>query len=287
MSKAKYEKFTKAQLMDLCKKRDIPYKSKLKKAEIIDLIIHDKKKATILEGVTVHKDRPKKPPKAKAQVPKTKVPMKPKDSHNKQSVIMVVPLIQNIMANIEKSVIDNDKRSSIDSAEQLKMIIDQYDFHNMKKLKDDITRSINLVIENFSSPAPKIKRSVSYEITDVDVKFKSTLKPKSRKKLSITLEELQKEIENPEFISNFTKSIKDLMRNKVQRYTKIMNRVAKENEITDAKVKKLKASGTTDRVIEDMYPYFSMMKAFKLDLDDLIELIKRKASITENVVKTN
>jgi ATPase family associated with various cellular activities (AAA) len=307
MNKEKYEKMTKAVLMEMCTKRKIPYKTKFKKAEIIDLLIKNDKKKPKSSKVQAKANpkiaKPKsaevpakvanpKSAKVHAKVakssktcpPKTKKPVK---TNTKQSVIMVIPLIQNLISDVEKSLLDADKRSAVDTAEQLKIIMEEYNFHGMKKLKDEITRAISLVVETFSSERQVPKRATNYDITDVDVRFKTCLKTKSRKKLTITLEELETEIENPDFITNFTRSIKDLMRNKVIKYTKIRERIGRENEITAAKVKKLKASGTTDRVIEDMYPCFSMMKAFKLDLEDLIELIKRRSTITETIVKSN
>lgn len=307
MTNEKYEKKTKTVLMEMCKQRNVPYKTKFKKAEIIDLLIQsDKKKSKIakvskpksakadlktvkpqptnFKSAKVTKPSKSKTSKSKACPPKTKKPVK---TETKQSVIMVIPLIQNLISSVEKSLLDADKRSAVDTAEQLKIIMEEYNFHGMKKLKDEITRAISSVVETFSSERQVPKRTTNYDITDVDVRFKSCLKSKPRKKLTITLEELETEIENPDFITNFTRSIKDLMRSKVIKYTKIRERIGRENEITAAKVKKLKASGTTDRVIEDMYPCFSMMKAFKLDLEDLIELIKRRSTITETIVKSN
>ena len=109
---------------------------------------------------------------------------------------------------------------------------------------------------------------------------------KTRERISITLDELRKEVNNPAFIKSFTKSSKDLMKAKALFYTRRLEDAKKEYTSLHAKVRKLQAAGISDTTINDMYPGHSSTQAFVVDLQDLIDLVQRKgASATEETIK--
>lgn len=253
-----YEKMTKDSLMNLCESKKIKYSKRMKKSEIIELI----------------------------KTPLNKDDVKSEDITSediaKQSVILVLPTIQEYLKRIDGLILEKKKIESIEIAEKLKEYLLNYHFEGAEIFKEEIKNKIEKVLDTFDFTPPK---KILYLYSDPSI---SIIDGKSEKpKLSITFKQFQSEIENPEFILRFSKSITNLMQYKISAYTEIKDRLEKELVVTEIKVKKLKASGTTDKTIEDMYPHFSTMKAFKLDIEDLISLVRRRINITQEDVKKN
>lgn len=145
--------------------------------------------------------------------------------------------------------------------------------------------------------APKLSKAPKYvpgtykpiEILSVQFGKKDEAPPKTTKKrerISITLDELRKEVDDPVFIRAFTKSSKDLMKAKVAFYTRRLQDAKNEYAALKKKIKRLKNGGVSERTIEDMYPGYPTMGAFIIDLESLIELVQKKGEdTTEEQIK--
>lgn len=306
---ANYEDLKKSQLEELCDERDIKYTKKMVKSALVELLQQsDAHKTNIQKGGTKAgtKAGTKGGTKTKSDAPSTpkaesssqssigsKIDLT-KDfssapSQDKKSVILVVPLISQLIDEIDKHIVNENKKGAIEAAEQLKMIVDTYNFHSMDFLVLEIRKTIKSVVDAFSSPEAKrfIKTNYVSSPTNIKVCGRQTVTSRLGKN-TITLEELKLEVENKEFIDNLARSIKDLLIYKNKRYTRLKSDLAKENTITEAKIKKLRDAGVRDRTIEDMYPCYTMSKAFQIDLEEVIDLVKQKMSdVNSENIKIN
>lgn len=104
-------------------------------------------------------------------------------------------------------------------------------------------------------------------------------------RISITLNELRKEVDKPSFIKNFANASKDLMTAKVDFYTRKIVETQKENLVLRDKIRRLKLAGMSDKAIDDYYPCRNNMEAFLVDLEDLVSAIKGKANTTSEQIK--
>lgn len=320
MERSDYESKTMVELKDLCKKAGIKGYSGLKKKEMIDLIMvssffqsaNTVKKANASAKVSAKTKKPKVAKtnsdvsakqitavKKAIEVPNatiTKRIVEEMKEKTKPSGILYVSNINNAMQNIEMYIEMRDRTKAIENAEDINDYLQKYSF--TPQFEKEMRVCIKSVVEAFGSPGTKrkvVKRTPvkkgDYKSVDLDVKFvkKGVVLPpdvKAPRKISISLDELRKEIDNEEFIKEYTQSIRDLMKAKVTLY--FNRKIEMENEFKsiDRKVKRLKASGTEDRVIRDMYPGFDSLKAFIIDLEDLIELVrKRGREVTEENIK--
>lgn len=127
------------------------------------------------------------------------------------------------------------------------------------------------------------------EIMSVSFGKKGEAPPKKSKKparIAITLEELRKEVDNPEFIKRFTQSSRDLMAAKEVFYKKRYEDAKKEHAAVKLKVDKLRNAGISSKTIDDMYPNYPTMAAFMIDLEGLAQLVKKKGeTVTEEEIK--
>jgi hypothetical protein len=127
-----------------------------------------------------------------------------------------------------------------------------------------------------------------YKPLDLGVEVKFTKKgEKVRegtvvKKITITLDEFRREIKKPEFIKAFTSSARELMKAKEVVYQKRLTETQKEYNSLKMKVFRLRASGTSDRTITEMYPGYDTMGAYIIDIENVIELVRERGeTITE------
>lgn len=215
----------------------------------------------------------------------------------KPSGILYVSNINNAMQNIEMYIEAGDRVKAVENAEQIKEYLDGYSF--TPQFEKAMKTSIRSVIEAFGSPSVKkkiVKRTPykkgeykTVEIERLKICKKGDAPPNGRdapKKISITLEEFRKEIDDDDFIKEYTQSVRDLMKAKVGLYLKRKAETELEYQSIDRKVKKLKAMGTDDRAIRDMYPGFDGLKVFIIDLEDLIALVRKRATeITEAQIR--
>lgn len=124
-----------------------------------------------------------------------------------------------------------------------------------------------------------------------DIKFgkkETVLPPKIdiiKPRITITLEEFREEIKKPEFIKAFTNSARELMKAKAVVYQKRLAETQREYDSLKLKVFRLRASGTRDKVIEELYPGYDTMGAYIIDIENIIELVKRRVdNITEQEI---
>ena len=218
----------------------------------------------------------------------------------KPTGILYVSTINNAMQNIDMYIESGDRVKAIEEAEQVKDYLDKYSFSTV--FENGMKDSIKSVITAFGSPGVKKKvekpkkktpfKKGDYKTVDIlSVKFskKGEAIPVGvapPKRINITLEELRKEVDNDEFIKEYTQSVKDLMKAKVGLYQKRKEEVEKEYQSINRKVQKLRTMGTEDRVIRDMYPGFDGLKGFIIDLEDLIALVKKRSvDVTEENIR--
>lgn len=241
----------------------------------------------VLKGLYNEKELISKP-----VAPKNKLPP------GRPSGILYVSLIENAMKNIKMYNEAGDQLKSIENAEFIKQYKDLYHFEHT--LVAEMDKSIKSVLDTFGDE--KIKKKIlkkrspfkkgdykPVDILSVKIGKKGEEIPKgvkAPKKINITLDELRKELDNKEFIKEYTQSVRDLMNAKVELYQKRKAEVTQEYLSIDRKVKKLRAMGTGDHAIRDMYPGFDGLKVFIIDLEDLIELVRKRAtSVTEESIK--
>lgn len=209
-------------------------------------------------------------------------------AEKKPTGVLYISTISSAMQNIEMYIESDDRTRAIENAEQIKEYLDSYSF--LPHFEKAMQISIKSVIDAFGSPGTKRKifkaktpvKKGDYKtvnIENVKIGKKCDILPTDRqKKISITLDELRKEIDNDAFINDYVSSIRDLMKAKIKLYQKRKKEIQQEYESINRKVTKLKAMGTDDRAIRDMYPGFDGLKVFIIDLDDLILLVKKRSS---------
>lgn len=130
----------------------------------------------------------------------------------------------------------------------------------------------------------KIKTCLTPPIKQKEAKPKVVQEPS----FTITLEELLKEIENPQFIRDFKKSLEDLMKEKEVIYNKKLKELTTENADMNLRIKKMQQAGISDRAIEDIFPYRNTIVGYIIDIQIIIQAIQSKRiSITEQKVKDN
>jgi hypothetical protein len=95
--------------------------------------------------------------------------------------------------------------------------------------------------------------------------------------IGITLEELRKEVNNPKFISAFTQSVKDLMVKKLAFYKMKLAEAKSEYDVMKTKVQRLKIAGADSNTIKEMFPMYDMMNGMIIDLEELIEIVKKRS----------
>ena len=101
-------------------------------------------------------------------------------------------------------------------------------------------------------------------------------------KITITLTEFREEIKKPSFIKAFANSSRELMKAKEMVYLKRLMETKKEYDSMRMKVFRLKTLGTSDSTIRELYPGYDTMGAYIIDIENVIELVKKKAdTITE------
>lgn len=296
-----YEGELKSTLLKICVERGVNCPQRLKKSDIIALLEGDDKKKASQRSSG-------KKPAAKKKKPS---PVK------KISIISAIPVVQSYLAMGRRG----DNVVSI-----LERYLHNYDWTAAEKVKKEVeamianpptpkkeipeprkaggrgkarTDLVDIVPEPLIVPPPsrRVATGPKYvpgkykplEILSVQFGKKEDSPPKEAKKrerISITLTELRKEVDNPTFIKAFTKSSKDLMTAKVIFYTRRLEEAKKEYNALQEKVRKLKLGGVAERTIEDMYPGYPTMGAFIIDLQSLIELVKRRGdSVTEKEIK--
>jgi hypothetical protein len=309
-TKEAYAKLKKPQLLERCADLGIRCPQRLSKSEIIDLLVSEK----IVKSTT------KKPLKAQPKIKGGKGVAKkvgvPKKRLQKPSVITAIPVIQTylVMGRQGKNV-----------SKELQSFLDHYDWSGGDKLRQEVeamiasftstvtkkkvakkkgrSTSTSGALEVIIDVTPPKKKMVvakapkyvpgeyeSMEILSVQFGKKGEVPPpvkgKKRERISITLEELRKEVDKPAFITSFTKSSKDLMGAKVVFYKRRLDDARKEYYSLQQKVKRLRAGGIAERTIEDMYPGYPTMGAFIIDLEELIKFIeKREAETNEKEIK--
>jgi SpoVK/Ycf46/Vps4 family AAA+-type ATPase len=297
--RAKYEKLTKASLMGICDEKRIEYKSKLKKSEIIDLILDfeaeeiEEEQRSAAEAIFFARGASKEAASAKKAIPKGKAAPKSKDKDvpkgslkrvSKPSIISNLTKATEYMQKIEESVAKEDKRGAVTYAENLKEILNSSNFEGVETLKTRMKDCIKSVVAAFGGATPAKREDRVYKRVEFDL---TTLSAPTQN-ISITLEELRKEVDKPEFISKMVANTKALLQSKIRTYNKMKDRLTEEYNTIDAKVKKLKSTGTTDKVIEDMYPGYVTLKAYKIDVEDLITLIRERiATLTDDDMRSN
>lgn len=312
-----YEGLTKIQLQAICRQRDLKNFSKLLKAPLIDLIMTTEEspepvsKASAL-GTKVSKSKvPKKienVPKKSKDKPVVKVTQREsgstevaKSSQPKKSGALYISIIEDTMKDIQMYVDARNRAKAIEKAEIIQNYLKNYDFSNLKTYKAAMERSIASVVLAFDSsspfaikplderekPAPKApgtkiyKKGIYKQLeTTVSVGVKGAVLPENSeeiKPINITLQELRKEIDNDDFIRDYTESVRELMKVKIGMYRRRKEETEKEYEMIKRKVDKLKSMGTDERAIRDMYPGFDGLKVFIIDLQDLMELVAKRA----------
>ncbi len=303
------------ELREYCRKNNISGFSGLKKAEIIDLILRRqvKTKGGKKSPPPSEKGTPpvsRKPPKTKPRVLPPSI--KEKDSTElidqllrgkispspkKHSGALYVGNVNNYIDNIKMYIESRNMALTIQNAETLKTYLKNYSFE--PSLEKQMRETIADAAKAFGSPVKlkKIKKKSPLQkgnykpINILNVQFGKKGEPvpagiKAPKKVNITLDEFRKELNNPQFIKEYTQSVKNLMKAKVKVYEKRKAEVQQEYESINRKVQKLTAMGTSERSINDMYPGFDGLKVFVIDLEDLIALVKKKGTdISEKTIK--
>lgn len=290
--RSKYSKLTKAKLIEMCDEKKLKYTSKTLKSELVDILLGE---FDDQEQPSKNVAKKSSAPVAKKVVAKKVAPKK--EAVLKPSVIVYIHLIRQAIDNLNSSLNKKDKEEAEIYSKTLRAMLDSYDFSCAESLKVEIERAINDVNLTFQVVKKEVKRFVpgTYKSVKLDtgIKFGSKTEEVSKfvkkpVRISITLEELRKELENPDFIKNFSQSVRDLMIAKSGVYSKKKIEIEREYEALSKKVKILKSTGTDDRAIRDMYPGFDGLKVFIIDLGDLADLTRAKSrNIVENEIKEN
>lgn len=103
---------------------------------------------------------------------------------------------------------------------------------------------------------------------------------KERKKISITISQLRKKIDDPNFIKEFTEQVRLLMAAKMAFYRKKLDATKADYENMKIKVKRMKDQGADNYAIRELYPMYDIMGGVILDFEDLIETVKMKGKTT-------
>lgn len=144
-----------------------------------------------------------------------------------------------------------------------------------------ITTVTNIANDN-TTPKEIIKKPLkqkSYTTQQIE-NIHVAKKPKevNYKSKGISFSDFLDEIENDEFISNFAKSIKNLMRYKLNFYNEMVKTLKKEYEKLRKKVGELTNLGVSASTIKEKYPLYELQACFILDLEDIITTIVERLS---------
>jgi len=162
----------------------------------------------------------------------------------------------------------------------LRNYLNMYDWTGIDQFKNEILDTLP-VRKNPNSFKRMEKRQYEYVSDSRDDDITS-------EDIQITLDEFRNEINNSSFIESFTKSTKDLINAKIQRYKIISKTFSIEYENIKRKVARLKENGTTDSTIKDLYPMYDFIGAFLLDIEDIIILLSSKVSVIDaKTIKSN
>ena len=130
------------------------------------------------------------------------------------------------------------------------------------------------------------KEYKSQKIEDIHITKKS--KEVSSVVNSISFSNFLNEIDDDEFISNFAKSIKNLMKYKLNFYNEMVKSLKKEYEKLQKKVKELSALGVSPSTIKEKYPLYEWQACLILDLEDIITSIIERLSFVDKLhIKEN
>jgi len=264
----------------------LPTAKSSKKDPIIDFLeetgkmLTEKNKEVFKEIAQQYQEKPP------ARAPKQSVASIPIEDI-KPSGLMHVSYVKSLIDAVALNIRKGDKAGAIYKAEQLKAIIDKYTFDYT--FEQNIRDSIKSVLEEYEPKQPKKKVIViKGDYSKMDVSDLNFTKSSKKQRISITLEELVKEIENPSFIRDYTNSIKDLMKAKTNIYLEKKKQIEKEYGITATKIEKLKSTGTSEKTIERLYPDFDDLKCFAVELGEIVDLVRTKArDINDEVTKKN
>lgn len=311
-----YEALTVTDLKAKCREKKLTGFTNLRKAELVDLLMENfSPKAAqpqkIAKTAATAKTVPKPTSKTSAKTPKKKDPIvelleeasktltvKTKeviDEINNSSPKSVKPsgiihqsYVKSLMESVAINVNNGDKAGAIYRAEDIKRYLEKFTFEYF--FEQQMRDSIKSVLDAFSTPKPKKKGSpvIRGDYSETDVSTIDFYKKKKVRGISITLEELKGELENDEFIRAYTNSIKELMKAKADIYLEKKRQIEKECATISKKIEKLKASGTSEKTIERLYPDFDDLKCFAVEIGELIDLVRVKSSeAQEGTVKNN
>ncbi len=134
---------------------------------------------------------------------------------------------------------------------------------------------------------PKVKRYTGgYKLLDLDWDI-----PLIK---DLTLNDFIKELDNNEFIVQFTSSIKNLLSYKRTFYLGIKGDTKKKFDFIQRKIKNLKTLGIDPATIKEMYPMYEFYAGFLFDLDELIVCLsndptpdKTKKNLLEAIFDSN
>ena len=106
-------------------------------------------------------------------------------------------------------------------------------------------------------------------------------------RLSITMAEFEHELQEGTLADRIYSSAHALMEYKGTFYRRCTRATQQESDRIQAKIKKLKLVGVSDRVIQDMYPMADFYLGFIVQLQEIQELIKKKKEeMTPDTLKT-
>jgi len=298
-----YDSYLKKQLLSICRDREIICKSGALKGDIIKILEADDKKAP------KKKVPAKKPKKLKTSDVKITTPGEEMLEEALQNLLIQIEVgsnekIRSAMKHLitQRSIVGRSNLNPLVSRDvrdvllRAKMTLQRETLGVDKKRPPIILptrgpklsspkKTISIPIEK---PKPYVPKKYKYQEMEV-LSFSfgkegDVIEPSAA--ISITLEELRKEIEDPEFIKQYTHSVKDLMTRKAQFYRKKLVELTEEYEATASKVKRLVEKGVSRDALKEMFPLYETMTGFIIDMEDLVKIVEERATSTsEKMVK--
>ena len=169
---------------------------------------------------------------------------------------------------------------------KVKTTIKEYEALPPKEVKAKKTKSALKKKAEPDTPPPKFE-SREYEEVEFGLDVAQGAKKKTQT-VAITLEELREELGNPHFITDFASSLSSLMGAKVKLYRKRWEETKREHEAITKKVVALRATGASPHDIKEMYPGYTTLTVYLVDLEELIGILEKKAdTVTEEDVAVN
>ena len=138
-----------------------------------------------------------------------------------------------------------------------------------------ISKPIERKIEKVAESPPR-KVYIPRQLSRVDV-----TKPKNTGKYVITVKEFRKYIDDPEFISSFVSSQKELLKHKVSFYSSTLSELKLAFALLQKKITSLRVKNVPDTLIREKYPNYELYAMNIAEIECLIDVISKRKILGE------